>query len=66
MARIVSFPAGMTPRQRPHAPAVAGAAGAEILIFPGVRVEYHDDTETLDLSRRIQSPRRRTTNKAAF
>jgi hypothetical protein len=45
---------------------MAGGASAEILIFPGVRVEYHEGAETLDLSRRIRSPRIANEQKAVF
>ena len=66
MARVLSFPVGKKPQGRPPASGEAGGASAEILIFPGVRVEYHDGTETVDLSRRIRSPRTGSEQKAAF
>ena len=66
MARVLSFPVDKRPRGKPPASGEAGGASAEILIFPGVRVEYHDGTETVDLSRRIRSPRTGNEQKAAF
>ena len=49
MAKILVFP------QRPRV-ALENAAPrgpAEIIIFPGVRVEYHGERAELDLSRRL-------------
>ena len=66
MARVLSFPVDKRPQGRPLAAGVAAGAGAEILIFPGVRIEYHDGAETLDLSRRIRSPRCGNEQKVAF
>ncbi len=66
MARILSFPVDKRPQGKPPASGEAGGVSAEILIFPGVRVEYHDGTETVDLSRRIRSPRTGSEQKAAF
>ncbi|MDH3195772.1 MAG: hypothetical protein OEL78_05610 [Hyphomicrobiales bacterium] len=66
MARVLSFPVEKRPPGKPPASAEAGGNSAEIHIFPGVRVEYHDGTETVDLSRRIGSPRLGKEQKAAF
>jgi hypothetical protein len=66
MARILSFPVEKKPQGKLPASDEAGCASAEILIFPGVRVEYHDGTETVDLSRRIRSSRTGNEQKAAF
>ena len=66
MARVLSFPVEKRPPGKPSASGEAGGVSAEILIFPGVRVEYHDGTETVDLSRRIRSPRTGNEQKAAF
>jgi hypothetical protein len=66
MARVLSFPVEKRPPGKPSASGQAGGASAEILIFPGVRVEYHDGTETVDLSRRIRSPRAGNEQKAVF
>lgn len=66
MARVLSFPVDKRLHGKPPASGEAGSASAEILIFPGVRVEYHDGTETVDLSRRIRSPRAGNEQKAAF
>jgi hypothetical protein len=66
MARVLTFPADKRPRGKPSASGEAGGVSAEILIFPGVRVEYHDGTETVDLSRRVRTPRTGNEQKAAF
>ncbi len=66
MARVLSFPIDKRPHGKSSASGEAGTASAEILIFPGVRIEYHDGTETVDLSRRIRSPRTGNEQKAAF
>jgi len=66
MAGVLLFPVDRRPQGRPLASAMAGGASAEILIFPGVRVEYHEGAETLDLSRRIRSPRIANEQKAVF
>ena len=66
MARVLSFPVDKRPRAKPSASGKAGGTSAEILIFPGVRVEYHGGTETVDLSRRIGPPRTGNEQKAAF
>jgi len=66
MARVLSFPVERRPQHKPPAPGEAVSAGAEILIFPGVRVEYHDGAETVDLSRRIRPPHIASEQKAAF
>ncbi|TDI54352.1 MAG: hypothetical protein E2O93_09125 [Alphaproteobacteria bacterium] len=66
MARVLSFPVAKRPPKKLTASAEAGSASAEILIFPGVRVEYHEGAETVDLSRRIRSPRSGNEQKAAF
>ena len=49
MAQILIFPQAAPRRAeqpRPDAP-------CEIIIFPGVRVEYHAEQPTIDLSRRF-------------
>ena len=66
MARVLSFPVDKRPKGKPPASGKAGGVSAEILIFPGVRVEYHEGTETLDLSRRIRPPHIASEQKAAF
>ncbi len=66
MARVLLFPVNKRAQCNPPASGETGGAGAEILIFPGVRVEYHDGTETVDLSRRIRSPRSNNEQKAVF
>jgi len=66
MASVLSFPVEKRPHGGPSASANAGGVSAEILIFPGVRVEYHDNTETLDLSKRIRTPNSGQDQKAAF
>ena len=66
MARVLSFPVEKRPHGKPSASGQAGGASAEILIFPGVRVEYHEGSETVDLSRRICSPSTGNEQKAAF
>lgn len=61
MAQILQFPGSMEPRSKPSKTLRAGKKRqCEIVIFPGIRVEYHDDhPDTVDLSRRV-SPTRRT------
>ena len=66
MACVLSFPVERRSQGKRPASGEAGNASAEILIFPGVRVEYHDGTETVDLSRRIRLPRSGNEQKAAF
>lgn len=52
MAEVVAFPAKSTPKSsRGPAPATA-----EIVLFPGVRVEYRDSAASVDLSRRPHRP----------
>lgn len=49
MADVIPFP-------EPSARRVTGersSAAGEVVIFPGVRVVYHDNPTTVDLSRRI-------------
>ncbi len=49
MAEVIPFP-------EPSARRVTGEqnpAAGEVVIFPGVRVVYHDNPATVDLSRRI-------------
>jgi hypothetical protein len=49
MADVIPFP-------EPSARRVTGerdSAAGEVVIFPGVRVVYHDNPATVDLSRRI-------------
>jgi hypothetical protein len=54
MAHIITFPT--------HAPGRTSRRStegtAEIVLFPGVRVEYHDPEAPLDLSRRPGRPAR--------
>ena len=66
MARILSFPVERKSQCKRPASGGAGNGSAEILIFPGIRVEYHDGTETVDLSRRIRTSRTGNEKKAAF
>ncbi len=66
MARVLSFPVAKRPPEKRTATAGAGSASAQILIFPGVRVEYHEGAETVDLSRRIRRPRSGNMKKAVF
>ncbi len=66
MARVLSFPVEKRSQGNRPASGESVGASAEILIFPGVRVEYHDGTETVDLSRRIRTPRTGSEQKAAF
>jgi hypothetical protein len=47
MAEIVAFPGKCVPRP----PRPPGSGTAQIVLFPGVRVEYRDE-KCLDLSRR--------------
>lgn len=54
MAQILAFPENSTPR--PPRPPSAGSA--EIVLFPGIRVEYHDCASSVDLSRRPGRPGR--------
>ena len=66
MVCVLSFPVEKKSQGKRPASGEVGTASAEILIFPGVRIEYHDGTETVDLSRRIRSPRTGNEQKAAF
>ena len=66
MARVLSFPVEKRTQGKQPPSDKAGSGSAEILIFPGVRFEYHDGTETVDLSRRIRTPRTNNEQKAAF
>jgi hypothetical protein len=49
MADVIPFPEPSARRTAGERTPVAG----EVVIFPGVRVIYHDNPATVDLSRRI-------------
>ena len=66
MARVLTFPVEKRPQGKPATIGEMPGVSAEILIFPGVRVEYHNGAETVDLSRRIRTPRSGNEQKAAF
>jgi hypothetical protein len=52
MAQIIAFP--LKAAGRPGRRTAVG--NAEIVLFPGIRVEYHDPDAPLDLSRRPGRP----------
>lgn len=52
MANVIPFP---EPSARRSA-GKPGTAAGEVVIFPGVRIVYHDNPATVDLSRRITAP----------
>ena len=52
MAQILAFPEKSAPRP----PRPLGTATAQIVLFPGIRVEYRDSAGSLDLSRRPGRP----------
>lgn len=54
MAEILPFTSADTHRRRK----VADAAG-EVVIFPGIRIEYHDNASPPDASKRQRRGRRR-------
>jgi len=57
MTNVIPFP-------EPSARRMAGepnSAAGEVVIFPGVRVVYHDNPATVDLSRRISAQASGTT-----
>ena len=60
MAEILPFTSGDAHRRRK----VAGAAG-EVVIFPGIRVEYHEHASTPEGSKRQRRGRRRPTKPPA-
>lgn len=49
MADVIPFPEPSARRATGEQKSAAG----EVVIFPGVRVVYHDNPATVDLSRRI-------------
>ncbi len=51
MTNVILFPDRTTQRVADNQNPVEG----EVIIFPGVRVEYHDDPATVDLSCRIRA-----------
>lgn len=51
MATVIPFPDPTTLRSADRQLPAPG----EVVIFPGVRVIYHDNPSTVDLSRRIQA-----------
>ena len=54
MAQILAFPERSAPRPpRPPRP-----GSAEVVLFPGIRVEYRDCEGSVDLSRRPGRPGR--------
>ena len=57
MANVIPFP---EPSARRTDGELNSAAG-EVVIFPGVRVVYHDNPATVDLSRRINAQASGTT-----
>jgi len=48
MAQILVYPDADTRKK----PSRAQFGPGQIVIFPGIRVEYHDDATTVDLSKR--------------
>jgi hypothetical protein len=60
MAKVLQFALRASGERR-----VASNAPAEIVIFPGVRVEYHGDGPAPDDKRRQRRGRRRATKKTA-
>ena len=51
MTNVIPFPNLKAPRTAERQISAAG----EVVIFPGVRIVYHDDSSTVDLSCRIHA-----------
>ncbi len=54
MAQILEFPKAASRKA-----AVCHTGPCEVVLFPGVRVEYHEDQSTVDLARRYRAERQK-------